>query len=95
MGLFSQWAPSDFQEQAAEFCHLARETYQLDLDYSAHSLQKLDEMINVYFGPGSADDNAHLIVAMGCYVGEVVMSAGGNRGLVSPTCHSLQKFVPV
>ena len=26
------------------------------------------------------------------YVSEVVMSAGGNRGLVSPTCHSLQKF---
>ena len=29
------------------------------------------------------------------YVSEVVMSAGGNRGLVSPTCHTLQKFVPV
>lgn len=27
------------------------------------------------------------------YVAEVVMSAGGNRGLVSPECHSLQKFV--
>jgi hypothetical protein len=27
------------------------------------------------------------------YVGEVVMSAGGNRGLVSPTCHALQKFI--
>lgn len=27
------------------------------------------------------------------YVAEVVMSAGGNRGLVAPTCHSLQKFV--
>jgi hypothetical protein len=27
------------------------------------------------------------------YVAEVVMSGGGNRGLVSPTCHSLQKFV--
>lgn len=27
------------------------------------------------------------------YVVEVVMSAGGNRGLVSPSCHSLQKFV--
>jgi hypothetical protein len=27
------------------------------------------------------------------YVGEVVMSAGGNRGLVSADCHSLQKFV--
>jgi DNA-binding beta-propeller fold protein YncE len=27
------------------------------------------------------------------YVGEVVLSAGGNRGLVAPTCHALQKFV--
>jgi uncharacterized oxidoreductase len=27
------------------------------------------------------------------YVAEVVMSAGGKRGLVSPDCHSLQKFV--
>ncbi len=27
------------------------------------------------------------------YVAEVVMSAGGNRGLVSPACHALQKFV--
>jgi DNA-binding beta-propeller fold protein YncE len=27
------------------------------------------------------------------YVGEVTMSAGGNRGLVPPTCHALQKFV--
>jgi DNA-binding beta-propeller fold protein YncE len=27
------------------------------------------------------------------YVAEVVLSAGGNRGLVSPTCHTLQKFV--
>jgi DNA-binding beta-propeller fold protein YncE len=27
------------------------------------------------------------------YVAEVVMSAGGNRGLVSATCHTLQKFV--
>ncbi len=26
------------------------------------------------------------------YLAEVVMSAGGNRGLVSPECHSLQKF---
>jgi DNA-binding beta-propeller fold protein YncE len=27
------------------------------------------------------------------YVAEVVLSAGANRGLVSPTCHALQKFV--
>jgi DNA-binding beta-propeller fold protein YncE len=29
------------------------------------------------------------------YVGEVVMSAGGNRGLVPPHCHAIQKFVRV
>jgi|SRR5579872_4368273 len=29
------------------------------------------------------------------YVGEVVMSAGGYQGKVPPTCHALQKFVPV
>jgi DNA-binding beta-propeller fold protein YncE len=29
------------------------------------------------------------------YVAEVTMSAGGNKGLVSPDCHSLQKFVRV
>ena len=27
------------------------------------------------------------------YVAEVTLSAGGNRGLVAPTCHTLQKFV--
>lgn len=27
------------------------------------------------------------------YVSEVTMSAGGNRGLVSPECHCLQKFI--
>jgi DNA-binding beta-propeller fold protein YncE len=27
------------------------------------------------------------------YVAEVVLSGGGNRGLVPPTCHALQKFV--
>jgi len=29
------------------------------------------------------------------YVGEVTMSAGGNRGVVPPDCHVLQKFVSV
>jgi DNA-binding beta-propeller fold protein YncE len=27
------------------------------------------------------------------YVAEVTLSAGGNRGMVPPTCHTLQKFV--
>jgi DNA-binding beta-propeller fold protein YncE len=29
------------------------------------------------------------------YVAEVVASAGGNRGLVAPDCHNLQKFVRI
>jgi DNA-binding beta-propeller fold protein YncE len=29
------------------------------------------------------------------YIGEVVWSAGGNRGMVPPNCHALQKFVLV
>ena len=29
------------------------------------------------------------------YVGEVIWSAGGDKGAVSPDCHSLQKFVRV
>jgi hypothetical protein len=29
------------------------------------------------------------------YVAEVVWSAGGNRGVVPPNCHALQKFVRV
>jgi DNA-binding beta-propeller fold protein YncE len=42
-----------------------------------------------FFAPHDiwADDRGDL------YVGEVVMSAGGNRGLVPPDCHALQKFV--
>jgi sugar lactone lactonase YvrE len=29
------------------------------------------------------------------YVAEVTLSGGGNRGLVDPACHSLQKFAPM
>lgn len=43
-----------------------------------------------FFAPhGICVDSAGAI-----YVGEVVMSAGGYKGLVPATCHSLQKFVP-
>lgn len=43
-----------------------------------------------FFAPhGICIDSAGAI-----YVGEVVWSAGGRKGLVPPTCHSLQKFVP-
>lgn len=42
-----------------------------------------------FFAPHDVCIDAHGDI----YVSEVMMSAGGNRGLVSPDCHSLQKFV--
>ena len=41
-----------------------------------------------FFAPHDICVDAHGDI----YLAEVVMSAGGNRGLVSPDCHSLQKF---
>jgi DNA-binding beta-propeller fold protein YncE len=44
-----------------------------------------------FFAPHGICVDAHGDV----YVAEVVLSGGGNRGLVSPDCHTLQKFVRV
>lgn len=79
MNLFRNWATSDFQQQAAEFCLLARESYGLELDYTPATLTELDDLIEGQFGPRSADDNATLIVAMGCYVGEVLIHSHGGH----------------
>jgi hypothetical protein len=49
------------------------------------------------FGNGPGQFNNPRAVALDSrgdvYVAEVVLSAGGNRGLVPPDCHALQKFV--
>jgi hypothetical protein len=95
MGLFQGWAPGDFEQKAADFCLQARDTYNLELDYTARSLQPLDEMITVYFGPGSADDNPHLIVSIGCYVGEVVIrTLGGAWNPDEEFFHSPAVIIP-
>jgi DNA-binding beta-propeller fold protein YncE len=47
------------------------------------------EAVGDFFAPHDLCLDSH----GGLYVGEVVLSAGGNRGLVSPSCHALQKFV--
>ena len=78
MNPFRNWVAGDFQQQAAQFCDLARESYGLELDYSSSSLTQLDDLIDANFGPGSADDNAALIVASGAYVGEVVIRNHGG-----------------
>jgi DNA-binding beta-propeller fold protein YncE len=44
-----------------------------------------------FFAPHDICTDSHGDV----YVGEVCFSAGGNRGVVSPQCHALQKFVRV
>lgn len=78
MNLFRTWVTGDFRREAAEFCALARESYGLDLDYSPGTLHQLDQLIDAKFGAQSADDNPALIVAMGCYVGEVIVRAHGG-----------------
>jgi DNA-binding beta-propeller fold protein YncE len=47
------------------------------------------EAVGAFFAPHDLCIDGHGDL----YVGEVVLSAGGNRGLVSPDCHALQKFV--
>lgn len=79
MNLFSHWTPNDFTREAAEFCALALESYGLELDYSPDTIKKLEQFMNDNFDPGAADDNAALIVSMGCYVGEVIIRSHGGR----------------
>jgi len=78
VNLFRNWGASDFQREAGEFCLVAQERFGLDLNYSPDTLSQLDNLIETEFGPGSADDNAALIVQMGSYVGEVVLRAFGG-----------------
>lgn len=73
MNPFRNWGAGDFRQQAEEFRELARERYALRLDYSPHTLAHLEDWIQGEFSSGSADANSTLIVALGCYVGEVVV----------------------
>ncbi|MFQ5724227.1 MAG: hypothetical protein ACE5G6_07005 [Terriglobia bacterium] len=78
MNPFVNWRAGDFQHQAGEFCEFARATYGLDLDYAQGTVSQLEEFIDSNFGPGSADQNAALIVGMGCYLGEVIIRHHGG-----------------
>lgn len=78
MTLFRHWVADDFVRQAAQFCALMRDSYGVHLDYSPASVNLLDDLIDANFGPGSADDNAALIVSMGSYVGEVIIRSHGG-----------------
>ena len=79
MNPFQNWAPGDFQQHAADFCELARDSYGMELDYSPATLTHLEAMLEAQFHPGSADDNSTLIVGMGCYVGEVIIHTHGGH----------------
>ncbi|MBI4467257.1 MAG: hypothetical protein HY656_07515 [Acidobacteria bacterium] len=78
MNPFENWVASDFREHAVNFCDLARVAYGLELDFSAGTLAQLDDLIDLNFAPGSADDHSDLIVGMGCYLGEVVIHNHGG-----------------
>lgn len=42
-----------------------------------------------------APHDVHLDAAGNVYISEVVWSAGGRKGMVPPTCHSLQRFTRI
>lgn len=73
MNPFRHWVAGDFQQRAEEFRELARDRYDLELDYSPTTLAPLEDWLQAEFGPASADDHSMLIVGLGCYLGEVVV----------------------
>ena len=67
------------------------------LRLKASGMSKRQIAASVGIGPTAAGDffapHDLCVDARGdLYVAEVVMSAGGHRGAVSPQCHALQKF---
>jgi hypothetical protein len=72
---------SPFQKEAASFVSIVGDIApNLDLDYSAGSIQSLEEFIASSFDPpGSSYVPESLAVGVGCYVGEVVVRTLGGR----------------
>jgi hypothetical protein len=66
-------------DHAALAVRLAREEFDLELDYSAASLDRLDGQIESLREEGlSAEDAAEALFTIGCYLGEVMVR--GLRG---------------
>ena len=74
-------------DHAALAVRLARQEFDLDLDYSVASLDRLDGQIESLREEGlSAEDAAEALFAMGCYLGEVMVR--GLRGRWTATARS-------
>jgi hypothetical protein len=72
---------SAFQKEAASFVSIVGDIAPtLELDYSAGSIQSLEDFIASSFDPpGSSYVPESLAVGVGCYVGEVVIRTLGGR----------------
>lgn len=67
-------------DHAAELAHRAvdaeRNINGIELGYTAASLNRVDEILEVFRGPGS-DATAESVFVFGCYVGEVLVRNAG------------------
>jgi len=65
--------PDTAKDHARLAVELAREEYDLDLDFSPRSLERLDDQIEGLREDGlNGEDAAETLFVMGCYLGEVM-----------------------
>jgi hypothetical protein len=66
---------------------VAREEYDVDLDFSPESLERLDEQIDSLREDGlTGEEAAEVLFVFGCYLGEVMVRGLGGRWV--PTARS-------
>jgi hypothetical protein len=71
--------PENAHDHAAIAVGLAREQWDTDLDYSAHSLESLDAAIDTMREEGrDGEDVAEVLFVFGCYLGEVLVRRLGG-----------------
>lgn len=79
--------PETASDHAQLAVKLASEEHDLELDFSPHSLEGLDALVDGLREDGlSAEEAAEALFVMGCYLGEVL--ARGLQGRWVPTARS-------
>ena len=85
-------APDNALDHAQLAVEAAWEEYEVHLDYSPASLERVDEQIEDLREEGlTGEDVAEVLFVLGCYLGEVMARALGGRWV--PTARSLLRDI--
>jgi hypothetical protein len=77
--------PENARDHAAIALGLAQGQWDTELDYSAHSLEALDAVIDTMREDGQdGEDAAEALFVFGCYLGEVLVRALGGAWTATP-----------